>query len=128
MEVKKQIDKDRNHFEKGKKSVSLLRLFTFILALSYLILVGVGVMKFGSWGLVLLMFLALHVILFILATILLGMSLRSPRKESLHRVILLFVFSAVACYDPNWRLFAILPLLLAGLLWIESKRLKARNK
>ena len=95
--------------------------FASVLAIAYIVLLLLGLFSLGSWvgG-----FLGIHMISFIIATILLWNGNVNGNKATLYIAAAIYVFSFIAAGDPDWVINHIPPLVVGVLVLIGTVLLK----
>ena len=81
---------------------SVILSLAFYLALSYLSLLLCFTVALGALGIILLAFLWLHLLCFIIATVLLWNGKNKGNKTTLYIASALYFVSMIAAYDPEW--------------------------
>ena len=91
--------------------------FASVLAIAYIVLLLLGLFSLGSWvgG-----FLGIHMISFIIATILLWNGNVNGNKATLYIAAAIYVFSFIAAGDPSWVINHIPPLVVGVLVLIGT--------
>lgn len=102
--------------EKGIGKSGILA-FASVLAIAYIVLLLLGLFSLGSWvgG-----FLGIHMISFIIATILLWNGNVNGNKTTLYIAAAIYVFSFIAAGDPDWVINHIPPLVVGVLVLIGT--------
>lgn len=81
---------------------SVILSLAFYLALSYLSILLCFTVALGALGIILLAFLWLHLLCFIIATVLLWNGKNKGNKTTLYIASALYFVSMIAAYDPEW--------------------------
>ena len=92
--------------EKPAPNTGLLT-FVFLLNIGYLGLFIGSALMVGGWAIAFLFFLGLHLISYIIATVLLGIGRTFASKEILFVSVVFFFISMFLAGDPDWFLFRI---------------------
>ena len=90
------------------------------LAIVYLILLLLGLFSMGAWAGGFLYFLGIHMISFVIATILLWNGKAKGNKTTLYIAAAIYVFSFIAAGDPDWVINHIPPLVVGVLVLIGT--------
>ena len=94
--------------------------FALLRAIAYIVLLLLGLFSLGSWVGGFLYFLGIHIISFVIATILLWNGNVKGDKASLYIAAAIYVFSFIAAGDPSWVINHIPPLVEAILVLIGT--------
>lgn len=94
---------------------SVILSLAFYLALSYLSILLCFTVALGALGIILLAFLWLHLLCFIIATVLLWNGKNKGNKTTLYIASALYFVSMIAAYDPEWE--------WSPFFFLETKRL-----
>ena len=81
---------------------SVILSLAFYLALSYLSILLCFTVALGALGIILLAFLWLHLLCFMIATVLLWNGKNKGNKTTLYIASALYFVSMIAAYDPEW--------------------------
>ena len=87
--------------------------FALLIAIAYIVLLLLGLFSLGSWVGGFLYFLGIHIISFVIATILLWNGNVNGNKATLYIAAAIYVFSFIAAGDPSWVINHIPPLVEA---------------
>lgn len=98
--------------------------FASVLAIAYIVLLLLGLFSLGSWVGGFLYFLGIHMISFVIATILLWNGNVNGNKATLYIAAAIYVFSFIAAGDPDWVINHIPPLVVGVLVLIGTVLLK----
>ena len=98
--------------------------FASVLAIAYIVLLLLGLFSLGSWVGGFLYFLGIHIISFVIATILLWNGNVNGNKATLYIAAAIYVFSFIAAGDPSWVINHIPPLVVGVLVLIGTVLLK----
>lgn len=115
-----------NNEMKPEKRVgtSAILSFALFLAIVYIVLLLLGLFSMGAWAGGFLYFLGIHMISFLLATILLWNGIVNANKATLYIAVAIYVFSFIAAGDPDWVINHIPPLVVGVLVLIGTVLLK----
>lgn len=94
--------------------------FALLIAIAYIVLLLLGLFSLGSWVGGFLYFLGIHIISFVIATILLWNGNVNGNKATLYIAAAIYVFSFIAAGDPDWVINHIPPLVEAILVLIGT--------
>ena len=94
--------------------------FASVLAIAYIVLLLLGLFSLGSWVGGFLYFLGIHIISFVIATILLWNGNVNGDKATLYIAAAIYVISFIAAGDPSWVINHIPPLVEAILVLIGT--------
>ena len=94
--------------------------FALLIAIAYIVLLLLGLFSLGSWVGGFLYFLGIHIISFVIATILLWNGNVNGNKATLYIAVAIYVFSFIAAGDPSWVINHIPPLVEAILVLIGT--------
>lgn len=108
--------------QEQQKSVptSVTLSLAFYLALGYLGILLLIAIAAGAWGLLFLAVIWLHILCFIIATILLWNGKKNGNKTILYAATIFYFFSVIAANDPYWRFNLFTSLLMAGMVFIGT--------
>ena len=98
--------------------------FALLIAIAYIVLLLLGLFSLGSWVGGFLYFLGIHIISFVIATILLWNGNVNGNKATLYIAAAIYVFSFIAAGDPSWVINHIPPLVVGVLVLIGTVLLK----
>ena len=98
--------------------------FALLIAIAYIVLLLLGLFSLGSWVGGFLYFLGIHMISFVIATILLWNGNVNGNKATLYIAAAIYVFSFIAAGDPSWVINHIPPLVVGVLVLIGTVLLK----
>ena len=107
---------------KSEKRVgnSVILSIALFLAIAYIVLLLFALFAMGSWIGGFLYFLGIHIISFVIATILLWNGMVNSNKATLYMAVAIYVFSFIAAGDPDWVINHIPPLVEAILVFIGT--------
>ena len=117
---------DENLFQndemKSEKRVgnSVILSIALFLAIAYIVLLLFALFSMGAWVGGFLYFLGIHMISFVIATILLWNGNVNGNKATLYIAAAIYVFSFIAAGDPDWVINHIPPLVEAILVFIGT--------
>lgn len=94
--------------------------FASVLAIAYIVLLLLGLFSLGSWVGGFLYFLGIHIISFVIATILLWNGNVNGDKATLYIAAAIYFISFIAAGDPSWVVNHIPPLVKAILVLIGT--------
>lgn len=94
--------------------------FALLIAIAYIVLLLLGLFSLGSWVGGFLYFLGIHIISFVIATILLWNGNVNGNRATLYIAAAIYVFSFIAAGDPSWVINHIPPLVEAILVLIGT--------
>ena len=103
---------------------SVILSIALFLAIVYIVLLLLGLFSMGAWAGGFLYFLGIHMISFVIATILLWNGIVNGNKATLFIAVAIYVFSFIAAGDPSWVINHILPLVVGVLVLIGTVLLK----
>ena len=103
---------------------SVILSIALFLAIVYIVLLLLGLFSLGSWVGGFLYFLGIHIISFVIATILLWNGNVNGNKATLYIAVAIYVFSFIAAGDPDWLINHIPPLVVGVLVLIGTVLLK----
>ena len=103
---------------------SVILSIALFLAIVYIVLLLLGLFSLGSWAGGFLYFLGIHMISFVIATILLWNGIVNANKATLYIAVAIYVFSFIAAGDPDWLINHIPPLVVGVLVLIGTVLLK----
>ena len=115
-----------NNEMKPEKRVgtSAILSFALFIAIAYTVLLLLGLFSMGAWAGGFLYFLGIHMISFVIATILLWNGNVNGNKATLYIAAAIYVFSFIAAGDPDWVINHIPPLVVEVLVLIGTVLLK----
>ena len=94
--------------------------FALLIAIAYIVLLLLGLFSLGSWVGGFLYFLGIHMISFVIATILLWNGKAKGNKTTLYIAAAIYVLSFIAAGDPSWVINHIPPLVVGVLVLIGT--------
>ena len=103
---------------------SVILSIALILAIVYIVLLLLGLFSMGAWAGGFLYFLGIHMISFVIATILLWNGIVNANKATLYMAVAIYVFSSIAAGDPDWVINHIPPFVVGVLVLIGTVLLK----
>lgn len=103
---------------------SVILSIALFLAIVYIVLLLLGLFSMGAWAGGFLYFLGIHMISFVIATILLWNGIVNANKATLYIAVAIYVFSFIAAGDPDWVINHIPPLVVGVLVLIGTVLLK----
>ena len=111
-----------NNEMKPEKRVgnSVILSIALFLAIVYIVLLLLGLFSMGAWAGGFLYFLGIHMISFVIATILLWNGKAKGNKTTLYIAAAIYVFSFIAAGDPDWVINHIPPLVVGVLVLIGT--------
>ena len=111
-----------NNEMKPEKRVgtSAILSFALFIAIAYTVLLLLGLFSMGAWAGGFLYFLGIHMISFVIATILLWNGKAKGNKTTLYIAAAIYVFSFIAAGDPSWVINHIPPLVVGVLVLIGT--------
>ena len=111
-----------NNEMKPEKRVgtSAILSFALFIAIAYTVLLLLGLFSMGAWAGGFLYFLGIHMISFVIATILLWNGIVKGNKATLFIAVAIYVFSFIAAGDPDWVINHIPPLVVGVLVLIGT--------
>ena len=111
---------------KSEKRVgnSVILSIALFLAIVYIVLLLLGLFSMGAWAGGFLYFLGIHIISFVIATILLWNGMVNSNKATLYIAAAIYIFSLITVGDPNWVINHIPPLVVGVLVLIGTVLLK----
>ena len=115
-----------NNEMKPEKRVgtSAILSFALFIAIAYTVLLLLGLFSMGAWAGGFFYFLGIHMISFVIATILLWNGNVNGNKATLYIAAAIYVFSFIAAGDPDWLINHIPPLVVGVLVLIGTVLLK----
>ena len=115
-----------NNEMKPEKRVgtSAILSFALFIAIAYTVLLLLGLFSMGAWAGGFLYFLGIHMISFVIATILLWNGKAKGNKTTLYMAVAIYVFSFIAAGDPDWVINHIPPFVVGVLVLIGTVLLK----
>ena len=99
---------------------SVILSIALFLAIVYIVLLLLGLFSMGAWAGGFLYFLGIHMISFVIATILLWNGKAKGNKTTLYIAAAIYVFSFIAAGDPDWVINHIPPLVVGVLVLIGT--------
>ena len=105
--------------EKRVRTSAILS-FALFIAIAYTVLLLLGLFSMGAWAGGFLYFLGIHMISFVIATILLWNGKAKGNKTTLYIAAAIYVFSFIAAGDPDWVINHIPPLVVGVLVLIGT--------
>ena len=107
-----------NNEMKPEKRVgtSAILSFALFIAIAYTVLLLLGLFSMGAWAGGFLYFLGIHMISFVIATILLWNGNVNGNKATLYIAAAIYVFSFIAAGDPDWMINHIAPIVVGVLV------------
>ena len=107
---------------KSEKRVgnSIILSIALFLAIAYIVLLVFALFAMGAWIGGFLYFLGIHIISFVIATILLWNGMVNGNKATLYIAAAIYIFSFIAAGDPDWVINHIPPLVEAILVFIGT--------
>ena len=111
-----------NNEMKPEKRVgtSAILSFALFIAIAYTVLLLLGLFSMGAWAGGFLYFLGIHMISFVIATILLWNGIVNANKATLFIAVAIYVFSFIAAGDPDWVINHIPPFVVGVLVLIGT--------
>lgn len=103
---------------------SVILSIALFLAIVYIVLLLLGLFSMGAWAGGFLYFLGIHMISFVIATILLWNGIVNANKATLFIAVAIYVISFIAAGDPDWVINHIPPLVVGVLVLIGTVLLK----
>ena len=103
-----------------KVGTSAILSFALFIAIAYTVLLLLGLFSMGAWAGGFLYFLGIHMISFVIATILLWNGKAKGNKTTLYIAAAIYVFSFIAAGDPDWVINHIPPLVVGVLVLIGT--------
>ena len=103
---------------------SVILSIALFIAIVYIVLLLLGLFSMGAWAGGFLYFLGIHMISFVIATILLWNGIVNANKATLYISVAIYVFSFIAAGDPDWLINHIPPLVVGVLVLIGTVLLK----
>ena len=112
----------KNDEMKSEKRVgnSVILSIALFLAIAYIVLLLFALFAMGAWIGGFLYFLGIHIISFVIATILLWNGMVNSNKATLYIAAAIYFFSFIAAGDPDWVINHIPPLVEAILVFIGT--------
>ena len=98
--------------------------FALLIAIAYIVLLLLGLFSMGAWAGGFFYFLGIHMISFVIATILLWNGNVNGNKATLYIAAAIYVFSFIAAGDPDWLINHIPPLVVGVMVLIGTVLLK----
>ena len=99
---------------------SVILSIALFLAIVYIFLLLLGLFSMGAWAGGFLYFLGIHMISFVIATILLWNGIVNANKATLYMAVAIYVFSFIAAGDPDWVINHIPPFVVGVLVLIGT--------
>ena len=99
---------------------SVILSIALFLAIVYIVLLLLGLFSMGAWAGGFLYFLGIHMISFVIATILLWNGIVNANKATLYMAVAIYVFSFIAAGDPDWVINHIPPFVVGVLVFIGT--------
>lgn len=99
---------------------SVILSIALFLAIVYIVLLLLGLFSMGAWAGGFLYFLGIHMISFVIATILLWNGIVNANKATLFISVAIYVFSFIAAGDPDWVINHIPPFVVGVLVLIGT--------
>ena len=103
---------------------SVILSIALFIAIVYIVLLLLGLFSMGAWAGGFFYFLGIHMISFVIATILLWNGIVNVNKATLFIAVAIYVFSFIAAGDPDWVINHIPPLVVGVLVLIGTVLLK----
>ena len=103
---------------------SVILSIAMFMAIVYIVLLLLGLFSMGARAGGFLYFLGIHMISFVIATILLWNGIVNANKATLYMAVAIYVFSFIAAGDPSWVINHIPPLVVGVLVLIGTVLLK----
>lgn len=103
---------------------SVILSIALFLVIVYIVLLLLGLFSMGAWAGGFLYFLGIHMISFVIATILLWNGIVNANKATFYIAAAIYVFSFIAAGDPDWLINHIPPLVVGVLVLIGTVLLK----
>ena len=103
---------------------SVILSIALFIAIAYTVLLLLGLFSMGAWAGGFLYFLGIHMISFVIATILLWNGIVNANKATLYMAVAIYVFSFIAAGDPDWVINHIPPFVVGVLVLIGTVLLK----
>lgn len=103
---------------------SVILSIALFLAIVYIVLLLLGLFSMGAWAGGFLYFLGIHMISFVIATILLWNGIVNANKATLFIAAAIYVFSFIAAGYPDWVINHIPPFVVGVLVLIGTVLLK----
>lgn len=103
---------------------SVILSIALFLAIVYIVLLLLGLFSMGAWAGGFLYFLGIHMISFVIATILLWNGIVNGNKATLFIAVAIYLFSFIAAGDPSWVINHIPSLVVGVLVLIGTVLLK----
>ena len=112
----------QNDEMKSEKRVgnSVILSIALFFAIAYIVLLLFALFAMGAWIGGFLYFLGIHIISFVIATILLWNGMVNSNKATLYIAATIYIFSFIAAGDPDWVINHIPPLVEAILVFIGT--------
>ena len=116
----------QNDEMKSEKRVgnSVILSIALFLAIAYTVLLLLGLFSMGAWAGGFFYFLGIHMISFVIATILLWNGMVNSNKATLYIAAAIYFFSFIAAGDPDWLINHIPPLVVGVMVLIGTVLLK----
>ena len=106
---------------------SVILSIALFLAIVYIVLLLLGLFSMGAWAGGFLYFLGIHMISFLIATILLWNGIVNANKATLYMAVAIYVFSFIAAGDPDWVINYIPPFVVGVLVLIGTVLFKMKT-
>ena len=103
---------------------SVILSIALFLAIVYIVLLLLGLFSMGAWAGGFLYFLGIHMISFVIATILLWNGIVNANKATFYIAAAIYVFSFIAAGYPDWVINHIPPFVVGVLVLIGTVLLK----
>ena len=107
---------------------SVILSIALFLAIVYIVLLLLGLFSMGAWAGGFLYFLGIHMISFVIATILLWNGIVNANKATLFIAAAIYVFSFIAAGYPDWVINHIPPFVVGVLVLIGTVLLKNEER
>lgn len=108
----------------NRVGTSAILSFALFIAIAYTVLLLLGLFSMGAWAGGFFYFLGIHMISFVIATILLWNGNVNGNKATLYIAAAIYVFSFIAAGDPDWLINHIPPLVVGVMVLIGTVLLK----
>ena len=99
---------------------SAILTLAYYLALGYLGFILCGAIAVGPWVILYLLNILLHMVCFIIATVLLRNGKNKGDKTTLYAATICYFISVIAANDPYWHFNQFISLLMAGMVFIGT--------
>ena len=117
------LPNDEMKLEKRVGTSAILS-FALFIAIAYIVLLLLGLFSMGAWAGGFLYFLGIHMISFVISTILLWNGIVNANKATLYMAVAIYVFSFIAAGDPDWVINHKPPFVVGVLVLIGTVLLK----